>query len=152
MAWRDVGRLPCSIARTLSVVGDRWTVLILREAFTGTDRFDDFQRRLGIARNVLASRLDRLLEHGVLERRPYQTQPVRQTYELTKKGTELYPILLAMLRWGDQWMDEGYGPPIRLIHERCGNPTRAALTCEDCGEPLAPSEVRALAGPGLMRR
>lgn len=139
----------CSVAQALEVVGEWWTPLILRDAFLGVRRFEDFQRRLGIARNVLSDRLESLVEHGVLERRPYQDRPPRDEYLLTEKGRDLAPVLHALREWGDRWV---FGPdeaPLRIVHERCGRPTRAVVTCEHCGEELRPGETRAEPGPGI---
>lgn len=134
--------MPCSVARTLEVVGEWWTMLVIREAFNGVRRFDDFHERLGIARNVLAARLQRLVEHGVLERRQYQDRPPRCEYRLTEKGRDLYPVLIAMLAWGDRWMAGPEGPPVRLTHA-CGHQLGAVMVCGGCGEPLDPRQVRA---------
>jgi DNA-binding HxlR family transcriptional regulator len=131
----------CSIARTLEVVGERWTLLVLRESFLGTARFDDFQRRLGIARNVLQTRLERLVEEGVLERRPYQDRPRRFEYVLTREGRDLLPVLLALLQWGDRHRAPD-GPPVAIAHARCGGPINAALQCERCGVTV---EMRSIA-------
>lgn len=122
----------CSIARTLEVVGERWTLLVLRECFMGTARFDDFQRRLGIARNVLQSRLERLVEEDVLERRPYQERPVRYEYRLTAEGRDVLPVLLALMEWGDRHRSP-HGPRVAIAHARCGGPVNAALMCGRCG-------------------
>ncbi len=132
----------CSVARTLEVVGEWWTMLIIREAFFGVRRFDDIQARLGIARNVLATRLQSLIDHGVLDRRPYQQRPERFEYRLTDKGMELYPVLVAMLRWGDRWAMGEDGPPVVLVHKACGKPATPTLTCSECGEELRPHDVR----------
>ena len=129
MRWESVGGTHCSIARALSVVGERWTLLILREAFRGVRRFDDFRAQLGIARNVLATRLAGLVEHGVLERRPYGSGPVRHEYHLSEKGRDLYPVLLSLLAWGDRWMARGDRPPLTLIHRGCQHEVTPALTC-----------------------
>src|SRR3954466_13822696 len=94
----------CSIARTLEVIGDRWTLLILRDAFRGVRRFDDLQRDLGIARNILTDRLQKLVDHGVLMRRLYQERPPRYEYRLTRMGYDLSPALVALMRWGDQYL------------------------------------------------
>jgi DNA-binding HxlR family transcriptional regulator len=134
--------MPCSVARTLEVVGEWWTMLVIREAFNGVRRFDDFHARLGIARNVLAARLQRLVEHGVLERRQYHDRPPRCEYRLTEKGRDLYPVLVAMLAWGDRWMAGPEGPPITLIHT-CGEALGAQLVCASCGEPVDPRSIRA---------
>ncbi len=133
----------CSVARTLEVIGEWWSMLVVREAFNGVRRFDDFQARLGIARNVLATRLQSLVEHGILDRRLYQDRPERYEYRLTEKGRDLYPVLISMMRWGDRWECPEGGPPVRLTHEKCGHDPDPALVCSHCGEQLVPREVRA---------
>lgn len=150
MKWQDVGEMPCSIARTLSVVGDRWTLLILRNAFLTTRRFDDFQAQLGITRHLLADRLRKLVEFGILKKVAYQDKPERYEYRLTDKGKELYPLLLALVAWGDKWMDEGKGAPLEYRHHRCGQKFRPVMVCSECGEALNPREVTPIAGPGLQ--
>jgi DNA-binding HxlR family transcriptional regulator len=104
MRWRDIGDTTCSVARTLSVVGDRWTLLILREAFLGTRRFDAFQMHLGITRHLLTERLAVLVRDDVLRRARYQEHPPRDEYRLTEKGLDLYPVIVGLTRWGDPWM------------------------------------------------
>ena len=99
MKWQNVGEQPCSVARALSVIGDRWTMLILRNAFVGIRRFDDFQANLGVTRHVLSDRLKRLVEHEILKRTPYQDRQERFEYRLTEKGLELYPVLLTLAAW-----------------------------------------------------
>ena len=138
----------CSIARTVAVLGERWTLVILREAFNRRRRFDDIQRDLGIARNVLTERLESLVWDGVLERRAYQERPLRYEYVLTAKGRDLQSVLLAMVAWGDRWQSAKSGPPVKLRHERCGSDTTAEVVCSCCGEPLEAGEVIARAGPG----
>jgi DNA-binding HxlR family transcriptional regulator len=133
-------RRPSSIARTLQVMGDRWSGLVIRECFFGVRRFDDFQHRLAIATNILAQRLERLTDHGVLERVPYQRQPLRHEYRLTGKGLDLYPVPLAMLTWGDRWLAGGR-PPVPLTHRLCGHHFTAVLTCNHCGDPLTRPDV-----------
>lgn len=140
--------MPCSVARTLEVVGEWWTMLVIREAFSGVRRFDDFQSRLGIARNVLAARLQSLVDHGVLERRQYQDRPPRCEYRLTEKGRDLYPVLISMLTWGDKWTAGTEGPPLKLTHE-CGHDPSATLVCGHCGDKLEARQVRAELNPKL---
>ena len=118
-------------------------MLVVREAFNGVRRFDDFQGRLGIARNVLAARLQRLVDFGILERRLYHQRPERFEYRLTEKGLDLYPVLISLMRWGDRWMAGPDGPPLQLTHEPCGHELGAALTCTNCGGEIRPREVRA---------
>jgi DNA-binding HxlR family transcriptional regulator len=138
----------CSIARSLELVGEWWTPLVLRSVFLGVTRFDDIQRDLGIARNVLADRLDALVEAGMLERRPYQRNPVRHEYLLTDKGRDFCPVLMALMAWGDRWTAGEQGPPARLRHDACGSLTTPVVSCSECGEPLTAEGVTALAGPG----
>jgi DNA-binding HxlR family transcriptional regulator len=145
---KTFGDFTCSIARTLDVVGDRWTLLVLRDVFVGINRFDEIQRDLGIARNVLAERLESLVRDGVLERRAYQERPPRHEYMLTQKGKDLQSVLLAMVAWGDRWQGAKEGPPVRLRHETCSTDTRAVIVCSSCGMPLSPGEVTARGGPG----
>jgi DNA-binding HxlR family transcriptional regulator len=142
MRRTSFAEMDCSVARTLEVVGEWWTMLIVREAFSGVRRFDDFQAHLGIARNVLASRLQGLVDHGILERRPYQDRPERFEYRLTQKGLDLYPLLVSLMRWGDRWTAGEAGPPVQLIHD-CGHDPEAALICTHCGRELKPREVKA---------
>ena len=150
MLGRDYASQNCSIARTLEIVGERWTLLVLREAFLGTRRFDDFQKELGIARNVLQARLERLVEEGVLERRRYQERPPRYAYRLTDAGRDLLPVLIALMGWGDRHRAPG-GAPTLVLHEGCGGTIDAALGCDRCGvRPVPASEVVVVAGPGAV--
>jgi DNA-binding HxlR family transcriptional regulator len=142
-------RWPCSIARTVDLLGDWWTPLVLREAFYGTTRFDGFERALHIGRNVLTQRLNRLVDEGVLERVPYQDRPVRYEYLLTQKGRELFPIIAAINRWGDRWLAPEAGPPVVLHHTRCAHDTEGLVVCAHCREPLAVDEIEVHLGPGF---
>lgn len=137
----------CSLAQCLEVVGEWWSMLIVRDAFFGISRFDDFQARLGISRNVLNQRLGHLVDEGVLERVAYQERPTRHDYRLTDKGRDLWHVLTAMRQWGDRWAAPG-GAPVELVHRACGKVTEAVPTCSECGEPLDVRAVRAVAGPG----
>jgi DNA-binding HxlR family transcriptional regulator len=137
------GPAACSIARALTVVGERWTLSIVREAFAGAHRFDDFRKRLGIARNILSARLRSLVEHGVLERRAYQQSPPRFEYRLTPMGNDLYPVLVSLLGWGDRWLAGDEGAPLTLTHRPCGHAAHPELTCGHCGDALRPEDVRA---------
>lgn len=131
---------PCSVARTVDLLGDWWTPLVLREAMYGVTRFEEFERRLGIGRNVLTQRLARLVDEGVLEKVAYQQHPLRHDYRLTDKGRDLFGVLAAMLAWGDRWQQPGR-PPVVLRHEACGHDTDAVVACGSCGERLDLSEV-----------
>lgn len=149
MKWQDVGEMPCSIARSLSLIGDRWTLLVLRNAFLGIRRFDDFQAGLGVTRHVLADRLGRLVAAGVLAKQPYQDNPPRFDYRLTAMGRDLYPVLLALTTWGDKWLDEGKGAPLQYLHQTCGHRFTPTMVCSECHEPVHAREVTPVAGPGL---
>ncbi len=144
MRWSDIGDQRCSVARTLSVIGDRWTMLVLREAFLRVRRFDDFQRRTGAPRPILAERLRGLVEHGVLERRPYGSHPERFEYRLTEKGIDLYPALVTLLAWGDRWMPDDDGPPVELRHKDCGHVVVPELACPECGEWITARDMEAI--------
>jgi DNA-binding HxlR family transcriptional regulator len=150
MRWQDIGDMTCSVARTLSVVGDRWTLLILRDAFLRTRRFEDFQGSLGITRHRLADRLRKLVANGILERVRYQERPARYDYRLTEKGRDLYPVIVSLVSWGDRWMAGKEGPPIELIHRRCGHHISPTLTCPECGTPISARDMQAR--PALRAR
>lgn len=141
------------MARALAVVGDRWTLLILRDAFLRVRRFDDFQVRLGIARRVLAERLAGLVADGILEKSAYQERPTRYEYRLTEKGLALYPVILSLVHWGDAFYAGADGPPMLHQHKTCGHDFRAVLACAECGEQVGARDVIAhgratLARPG----
>ncbi len=136
MKWDDIGDQPCSVARMLSVIGDRWTMLILRNAFMGIRRFDDFQKSLGVTRHVLSDRLKRLVEYEILAKAPYFDRQERFEYKLTDKGFELYPIILSMANWADKWMDQGLGKPLEYRHKTCGHKFEPVMVCSVCREPL----------------
>ncbi len=133
--------MQCSVARALSVIGDRWTLLVLRDAFLRTRRFEDFQRQLGVTRHLLADRLKKLVAAGILEKVRYQEKPARFEYRLTEKGRDLYPVIVALLRWGDRWMAGEAGPPLALLHQPCGHRMHPTLVCPDCGERIHPRDV-----------
>jgi DNA-binding HxlR family transcriptional regulator len=137
----------CSVAQALEIVGEWWTLLIVRDAFLGIRRFDDFQERLGISRNILNQRLTRLVDHGVLEKVPYSEHPPRHEYRLTDKGRDLWPVLTALRQWGDRYAAPG-GPPLRVVHKSCGQVSEALLTCSCCGEHMSARDVTAVPGPG----
>ena len=152
MKWENIGEMPCSVARSLSILGDRWTLLVLRNAFLAMRRFDDFQASLGVTRHVLADRLNRLVETGVLKKVPYQDNPPRFEYRLTEKGRDLYPVLLALTAWGDRWLDEGRGAPLEYVHKDCGRKFRPTMVCSECREPVTPHDVMPVAGPGMAAK
>jgi DNA-binding HxlR family transcriptional regulator len=150
MLGSDYSSQNCSIARSLEVVGERWTFLVLRDVFLGVRRFDALQRDLGVARNVLATRLERLVGEGILTKVPYNERPPRYEYRLTDKGLDLWPVIVELLRWGDRHAAP-QGPPIVLRHKGCGGELGERGVCTSCGEPLDRHDVRAEPGPGARR-
>ncbi len=139
----------CSIQRTLDVIGDRWTLLILRDVFRGVRRFSLIQSDLGIARNLLTDRLNGLVDTGIVDKVPYQDRPVRYEYCLTAKGRDLSPALVALMRWGDEWYSES-GAPTELIHHDCGTRLELQAWCTTCNSPVAPAHIRSRPGPGHL--
>jgi DNA-binding HxlR family transcriptional regulator len=137
----------CSVAQCLEVIGEWWSMLIVRDAFLGIRRFDQFQERLGISRNILNQRLSFLVDAGVFEKVKYSERPPRFEYRLTAKGRDLWPVLTAMRQWGDTYAAPD-GPPLRIVHDACGKVSDAVMACSSCGEALSPSDVRAVRGPG----
>jgi len=148
MKWNSLEEEQCSVARTVAVIGDRWSLLILRDCFLRVRRFEDFQARLGVTRHILADRLKKLVRHGVLRRVPYQTRPKRHEYILTQKGLDLYPIMMAIVHWGDVHMVDERGRPRLYEHKSCGKLFDPVMTCSQCGEPLSAREVHVHVGPG----
>jgi DNA-binding HxlR family transcriptional regulator len=139
----------CSVAKSLEVIGERWSLLIVREVMHGRRRFGELQGSLGVARNVLSARLQRLIEEGILERRAYQESPPRHEYFLTEKGLDLWPALIALQGWGDRHSTGPAGPPMRIVHKDCGGAVSDRGICASCGEVLHARDARAVPGPGL---
>lgn len=155
MRWDTLAKEDCSLSRTLAVIGDRWTLLILRDAFLKVRRFEDFEASLKIARRVLSERLALLVEEGVMKRVPYQDKPVRFEYRLTEKGLDLYPAILSLVHWGDKHYATKAGPPVLHKHLACGHDFRSVLSCSVCGEAVNAREVEARstrAGPSRSNR
>lgn len=144
----DVSTWPCSVARATDIIGDSWSTLIMREAYYGSTRYDDFQRHLGLARNTLSDRLNKLVAAGVLTKRFYQDNPPRYEYLLTDMGHEFFPILAALARWGDRWLDRGKGKPVALLHTQCGHELEAEVICAHCGVPVTSDSVEFHIGHG----
>lgn len=138
----------CSLARTMEVVGDWWSPLILRDLYLGVRRFDDLAEDLGISRNLLTARLKALVESDIVAREPYQDRPVRYEYALTEAGKELVPVLLALTAWGDRWVAPQEGPPIQVRHTACGKVSTPTVCCSECGDPITAENVTMLPGPG----
>lgn len=137
MRWDEVSDQKCSLARSMAVLGDRWTMLLVREALLGTRRFDELQALSGASPQVVAARLARLVDVGILRKAPYQHRPTRYEYRLTEMGRELLPVMVTLMNWGDKWLDDGQGPPNPLRHTACGAVTRPQLVCDQCGDPVS---------------
>ena len=149
MLKREYETQTCSIARSLEVVGERWSLLILRSVLLGARRFDELLDVLGIPRSVLTARLRRLVDEGVLERRPYQEHPPRHEYRATAKGRDLWPVLAHLMRWGDAHYPDARGVPMLVEHRDCGGRPDEHLVCDRCGEPLHWGCVVVRPGPAL---
>lgn len=150
MLGSDYDGQVCSAARALEVVGQRWTLLIVRDLTLGTVRFEDLVTSLGVTRSILARRLGHLEEHGIVTRELYQERPPRYEYCLTPKGEELLPVLARLLEWGDRYYPEAAGPTRLLQHTGCGGAVHDRLVCEHCGDHVAPRDVTPLPGPALL--
>jgi DNA-binding HxlR family transcriptional regulator len=143
MTRTSTADLPCSVARALDVLGDTWTLLVLRDAYLGQRRFSEFAAHLPIARNVLADRLATLVDNGLLVKVRYQERPPRDEYRLTDKGRDLFGVIAALLAWGDRWLTPDDEPvPLTLVHTTCGTATTALVVCDHCGDPLSARDVR----------
>lgn len=140
----------CAISRTAGIVGERWVFVILRAAFFRARTFEDYQRMTGVARNILSERLSKLVDFGILERRPYETgeRRTRHEYRLTEAGRDLYPVVLALLAWGNKHTGLPDGPPLELVHRTCGATVEPHMTCPECGEAIAARDMQPKAGPG----
>jgi DNA-binding HxlR family transcriptional regulator len=144
----NLAELPCSLARSLQIVGEWWALLVLRDVCFGWNRFDEIHDHLGIARNILKARLDTLTEHGMVDRRRYQQRPDRYEYVPTEKALDLVPAVLAMVAWGDRWTAPD-GPPVLFSHRTCGHDTVATVVCSSCSLPLDRRDLDVRPGPGL---
>jgi DNA-binding HxlR family transcriptional regulator len=138
----------CSLAKSLEVIGERWSLLLVRDVLNGNRRFSGIQSNLGIARNVLSARLERLVEEDILERRAYQESPPRHEYFLTEKGLDLWPALMALMHWGDRYSSGPDGPPLLVVHKGCGGEVSDRGICGTCGEVLTARDAKAVPGPG----
>lgn len=147
MERKSFADMHCSVAQCLEVVGEWWSMLIVRDVFLGVSRFDDFQERLGISRNILNQRLSHLVEAGVLRKVPYSEHPPRYDYRLTDKGRDLWPVLTAMRQWGDRHAAPE-GPPIVVTHKGCGHVAEAVMVCSACGEGIEARDLKVAPGPG----
>lgn len=150
MQRKSFQEMNCSVARSLDEVGEWWSLLIVRECLQGTRRFDEFQQRLGIARNILTARLERLIEAGVIERFPCGDRANTDGYRPTPKGEELYPIIVALSQWGDKWLS--HAPPVALVDAESGEPIEEIAVKNAHGRKLSYRDVRMEAGPGATER
>lgn len=141
MKWNELSDQHCSIARTLAVVGDRWTLMVLRDLFLGATRFESIRQNLGISRTILTDRLNLLQREGVISRQVYQQKPLRHKYKLTRKGIDLFPVMMSLAQWGDTYYADESGPPVVHRHQKCGKHFHGVLTCSECGEPISPFET-----------
>ncbi len=153
MDWKELDSARCSVARTAEVVGDSWSVLVLRDLFNGIHRFDELTAHLGVARNVLTRRLTALIEHGVVVRVPYQEagRRERHEYRLTQAGRDLLPVILAMLAWGDTHRAGADGPPMTVEHRGCGAPVHVEVRCAQRHLIERGTPLRSVPGPGARR-
>lgn len=147
MQRTNLAARPCSLARTLEIVGEWWALLVLRDVCFGWNRFEEIHGHLGIARNILKARLDTLVDHGMVERRRYQQHPDRYEYLPTGKAIDFVPALLSLVAWGDRWTAPD-GPPVLFSHRTCGHDTTATVVCSACHAPLARGDIEARPGPG----
>jgi len=152
MRWEEVNTQTCSIARAISVFGDRWTMLILREIFLRVRRFSELQRSLGISKHRLSDRLNRLVESGVLYKDLYDSSHNRYEYKLTEKGIDLYPVIISIAQWGDKWEADDDGTPVHYFHKPCGHTVKPVFACSKCGEKIHARNTSGVAGPGLTRK
>ena len=152
MRWGQIDTMTCSIARTLSVVGDRWTMLIVRDVFLGIRRFEAIQHDLRLTPHRLSDRLRKLVSDGILRRVAYEKRPPRFEYRLTEKGIDLYPLIVAMVEWGDRWMAGRAGAPVELVHRPCGHSIKPQLICPSCKSKIDAREMSARPGPALKGR
>ncbi len=148
MRWSDLGDESCSVARTLAVIGDRWTLMILRDCFLGVRRFDAFQERLNITTHIVADRLRKLVDDGILKKTPYHLRPPRYEYRLTPEGLDLYPVIMTMAHWGDTHAVGNAGRPLLHHHMSCGHQFDPLIVCSECRDPLHARSVRVTHGPG----
>lgn len=146
MKWSELAGETCSVARTVAVIGDRWTLMLLRDCFLGVRRFEDFERRLGISRSIVSDRLKRLVDEGVLRREAYQHRPVRHEYRLTEKGLDLHPVFMAIVHWGDVHYAGEAGPPMIHRHKACGCDFAPVIACSECGGTVTARDVEVRAG------
>ena len=152
MRWEEIDTQVCSMARALAIFGDRWTLLIIRDAFNRIRRFSAFQKSLGITKHRLAERLNRLVETGILRKEIYDERHGRFEYRLTDKGLDLYPVLMSVVQWGDKWAADQDGSPIYFTHTVCGHTTHPKYVCDVCNEEIHAKTLTPHLGPGIKKK
>jgi DNA-binding HxlR family transcriptional regulator len=152
MRWENTNTQTCSIARSTSLIGDRWTLLIVRQIFLRIRRFSEIQTTLGISKHRLSARLKRLVDSDIIYKEIYDKARNRSEYKLTESGLELYPIIVALARWGDQWLDDGDGAPIEYVHTSCGSKADPKLRCSTCSDEITALNTTVVPGPGITQK
>ncbi|GAA3212831.1 winged helix-turn-helix transcriptional regulator [Streptomyces thermocoprophilus] len=149
MNWLETSTENCTVQRTLELVGEKWSLLLIRDAMNGVRRFDDFRRHVGLSEAVLADRLRKLVAAGILETAAYREpgSRTRREYRLTRKGWDLWPAMIALKQWGDRYTADPEGPPLEVRHSDCGEPLRAVIVCAEDHGPLTPRQARTHPGP-----
>lgn len=151
MSRSDLSQTACTVARTIEIVGDVWALMVLREMFLGSRRFDDLQHHTGASPHLLSRRLKRFEAEGIVERRPYSEHPPRHEYRLTQKGRDLWPVIIALKGWGDRWLDRQGPVPVTLRHTSCGEPTQPVFVCSACGDPIDAATTQAYLSDEMTR-
>ncbi len=152
MRWEEIDSQVCSIARALAIFGDRWTLLIIRDAFRRVRRFSEFQKSLGITKHRLSDRLTRLVDSGILEKRMYDEKRSRYEYRLTAKGLDLYPVLMSVVNWGDKWVCDEDGSPVVFTHTQCGHTCHPKMVCDVCDGEIVATDIEPSVGPGVAQK
>ena len=152
MRWEEIDSQVCSIARTVSIFGDKWTLLIIREAFRRRSRFSDFQKALGITKHRLSDRLNKLVDADIMKKHLYDEKMQRYEYRLTEKGMDLYPVLMTLVQWGDKWLGDGDGAPIVFRHLSCGHVINPTFACDHCAHEISAKDMKPELGPGVKRK
>lgn len=152
MRWKEIDGQVCSIAKALAIFGDKWTLLIVRDAFSRIRRFSEFQKSLGITKHRLSDRLNRLVEVGILVKDLYDEKRGRYEYRLTQKGLDLYPILMTVVQWGDKWTTDEDGCPVEFKHTTCGHITSPKYVCNQCDQEIDAKSIEPIVGPGIENK
>jgi len=152
MRWEEIDSQVCSIARSLAIFGDRWTLLIIRDAFRRVRRFSEFQKSLGITKHRLSDRLNRLVDAGIMSKVLYDEKRSRYEYRLTEKGLDLYPVLMTVVQWGDKWVSDEDGAPVVFKHLECGHVSTPHYACNHCAHDITAKTMKPELGPGVEKK